>query len=54
MSSITPDQAVIEVVGGVDTHLDTHTAAVIDLVGRVLGTEQFPATAAGYASKTSR
>ncbi|WP_420847402.1 IS110 family transposase [Nonomuraea zeae] len=39
-----------EVVGGVDTHQDTHTAAVIDPVGRVLGTEQFPATPAGYAA----
>ncbi|WP_433385347.1 IS110 family transposase [Actinoplanes sp. CA-142083] len=48
MPSITPDPALFDVVGGVDTHLDTHTAAVIDLVGRVLGTEQFPATAAGY------
>jgi len=48
MPSITPDYAAIEVVGGIDTHLDTHTAAVIDSIGRVLGTEQFPATAAGY------
>jgi transposase len=37
-----------EVAGGVDTHQDTHTAAVIDRVGRVLGTKQFPATCAGY------
>ncbi|WP_345075232.1 IS110 family transposase, partial [Phytohabitans flavus] len=50
MPSITPDTAAIEVVGGVDTHLDTHTVAVIDLVGRVLGTEQFPATTAGYTA----
>ena len=50
MPSITPDLAPVEVVGGVDTHLDTHTAAVIDTVGRVLGTEQFPATVAGYAA----
>jgi transposase len=50
MPSITPeDAAIIEVAGGVDTHCDTHTAAVIDMVGRVLGTEQFPADAAGYA-----
>jgi transposase len=48
MAPITPDEAAIEVVGGVDTHQDTHTAAVIDQVGRVLGTQQFPATAAGY------
>jgi transposase len=50
MPLITPDEAVIEVFGGVDTHQDTHTAAVIDLVGRVLGTQQFPATAAGYTA----
>ena len=50
MPSITPDDAAIEVVGGVDTHQDTHTAAVIDVVGRVLGTQQFPATAAGYTA----
>ncbi|MEV3982737.1 transposase, partial [Nonomuraea sp. NPDC049758] len=51
MTSITPDTAPIsEVTGGVDTHQDTHTAAVIDPVGRVLGTEQFPATPAGYTA----
>jgi transposase len=54
MPSITPDisddEAIFEVAGGVDTHLDTHTAAVVDMVGRVLGTEQFPATAGGYAA----
>jgi len=50
MPPITPEDATIKVVGGVDTHLDTHTAAVIDLVGRVLGTEQFPATMAGYTA----
>ena len=36
------------VTGGVDTHADMHVAAVADQVGRVLGTEQFPATGAGY------
>ena len=36
------------VTGGVDTHADVHVAAVVDWVGRVLGTEAFPATAAGY------
>jgi transposase len=50
MASITPDPAAVHTVGGVDTHLDTHTAAVIDTVGRVLGTEQFPATPAGYTA----
>lgn len=37
-----------EVVGGVDTHKDTHTAAVIDTAGRMLGHATFPATGAGY------
>jgi transposase len=36
------------VTGGVDTHKKTHHAAVVDQVGRVLGTEQFDATEAGY------
>jgi transposase len=37
-----------EVVGGVDTHKDTHTAAVIDVAGRRLGHQTFPATGPGY------
>ncbi len=36
------------VVGGVDTHRDTHTAAVVDATGKLLGTETFPANASGY------
>jgi transposase len=36
------------VTGGVDTHSDTHTAAVLDATGRLLGHRQFPATPAGY------
>ena len=36
------------VTGGVDTHADVHVAAVVDRVGRVLGTQAFPATTAGY------
>ena len=36
------------VVGGVDTHLDRHTAAAVDAAGRVLGTASFPATGVGY------
>ncbi len=32
-----------------DTHADVHVAAVVDQVGRVLGTEAFLASAAGYA-----
>jgi transposase len=38
------------VIGGVDTHAATHHAAVIDLHGRLLGSEAFPATPAGYTA----
>jgi len=37
-----------QVTGGVDTHKDTHVAAALDEVGRVLGTEPFPTTPTGY------
>ena len=36
------------VIGGVDTHRDTHTAAVIDPVGRLLDHHTFGASPAGY------
>ena len=36
------------VIGGVDTHQDLHTAAVVTLEGKVLGTESFSTTRAGY------
>jgi hypothetical protein len=35
------------VIGGVDTHGQTHHAAVIDEVGRQLGDQEFTATPAG-------
>src|SRR5436305_6789774 len=38
-----------ELVVGVDTHRDTHAAALCDGGGRVLAQVQAPATAAGYA-----
>lgn len=38
----------VVVIGGVDTHRDTHTAAAVNQVGAVLGTETFPATRTGY------
>jgi transposase len=41
-------QVQVEVTGGIDTHKDSHTAAAVDAVGRVLGSAQFPATTAGY------
>lgn len=36
-----------EVVLGVDTHRDAHVAAVLSLVGAMIDTEVFPATAVG-------
>ncbi|MFI2458213.1 transposase [Streptomyces sp. NPDC019539] len=38
----------IAVIGGIDTHTDTHQAAVIDTVGRHLATEPFPTSPVGY------
>lgn len=40
--------AMTEVTGGVDTHLDTHTAAALDGLGRRLGFATFPTTAQGF------
>jgi hypothetical protein len=44
------EQTYIEVTGGVDTHKDTHTAAALDASGRLLGHQEFAASAAGYAA----
>jgi len=38
------------ITGGVDTHSAIHVAAALDPLGGLLGTREFPATAAGYAS----
>ena len=37
-----------QIIGGVDTHQDLHTAAIVDLDRAVLGTESFSTTRAGY------
>lgn len=37
----------VQVIGGLDTHADTHTVAAIDTLGRYLGCTVVPATAAG-------
>jgi transposase len=37
------------ITGGVDTHSEVHVAAALDSLGGLLGTREFPATAAGYA-----
>lgn len=42
-----------ELLLGVDTHADTHTAALLDHLGRLLGTLQVPADPAGYAQLTA-
>ena len=41
------------VVGGVDTHLDVHVAAVVNHVGGVLGVEAFATTRVGYRQLVS-
>jgi transposase len=46
----TMTQPPAEITGGVDTHKDTHTAAAADAAGRILGSAQFPADAAGYGA----
>ena len=38
------------VIGGIDCHTDLDVVAALDPLGRVLGTESFPATCAGYRS----
>src|SRR5512144_1904760 len=40
--------AVPVVVGGIDTHKELHVAAVLDAGERVLGTQSFSTTRAGY------
>jgi transposase len=44
--SIVPEAGLV---AGVDTHRDTHSAALCDARGRVLAARQAPATPAGYA-----
>lgn len=46
MTTLTATDVVVT--GGVDTHQDLHVAAVLDQLGRVLATESFPTTVAGY------
>lgn len=38
----------LEVIAGVDTHGQTHHAAVIDRLGRHLADQEFTATGTGY------
>jgi transposase len=41
-------QTNLDVIGGVDTHDDTHVAAAVDTAGKLLGWAEFPADAHGY------
>ena len=45
--TIVEDACVIT--GGVDTHAEVHVAAALDPLGGLLGVQEFPATATGYA-----
>jgi transposase len=43
-------QSTVEVIGGIDTHAHTHHAAALNAAtGKLLGDQEFPATAKGYA-----
>jgi transposase len=46
MTTIASESVVVT--GGVDTHQDQHVAAALDQLGRILGTQSFPTTIAGY------
>ena len=48
MQSMTAPTAPVTV--GVDTHLDLHVAAVLDHTGRLLDTQEFPASTRGYVA----
>ena len=48
MTSSIPTKQLDQMFGGIDTHKDTHTAALSDSAGRLLGSAVFPTTQAGY------
>jgi transposase len=47
-SSISAPQLDRVLFGGIDTHKDTHTAALVDSAGMLVGSAVFPTTRAGY------
>ncbi len=49
-----PGAALVEVVFGVDTHLDVHAAVALDHLGRRLGMVTLPTTEKGSTSDSSR
>jgi transposase len=48
IASSIPAEQLGWVFGGIDTHKDTHTAALVDSAGMLLGSAMFPTTQAGY------
>ena len=51
---MTSDQSGRQVViGGVDTHKDSHTVAALDSKGTLIGVETFAATSEGYSELTA-
>src|SRR5690242_20310064 len=48
MTTIAQPGEPCRVLGGVDTHKNVHVAAVIDDMGRMLGSASFPTTRNGY------
>src|SRR5215216_73416 len=53
MSTVERSSTAVEVVLGVDTHLDSHVAVALDQLGRRLGALTVPTTAMGYQSLVS-
>lgn len=41
-------ETAVQIVGGIDTHQDLHTAAVVSTDGEILGVKNFSTTRAGY------
>lgn len=53
MATMTHPDAPVAVIGGIDTHSQTHTVAAITTAGAMLGSAQFPADPVGYRKMTS-
>ena len=53
MTTLGRSSTALEVVVGVDTHLDFHVAVALDQLGRRLGTLTVPTTTCGYRGLVS-
>lgn len=42
------EESSLDVTGGVDTHSQVHVAAIVNAIGRILGTASFPVSRKGY------